>query len=409
VPDPWEVTFKPYDLSTGGPVEGALVEVYKSDGTVLESGVADANGEVSLSIPTSGTPIDGYFMASKTGYLPTRFRIQGGLGWFTSWRTMMVTEAFADDFGSSTWPSETRDPNAAVVMSKVFDCNKGSEAWGLPDATFSVAPAGLGFIYTDVTGNYPPAQAATSRNGSAVTANVPAGDNAITVSLDGTDTTYDRPMLAGTVELVVLYPKAGPAECHPADTSGYTPEWKPSGGLAQGFCTDKQATDYLASCFGSSATTAACNAWKADSANDACLACELVHEDDPIRNALVLFESLGFYGLDFGSCMSAFEDDLSDASCGAKYQAADACGNYACGDNCSIESATFALDNARFRACKSEASEGECKDYWDAVNACTDTLLYNGDPIDQCLSQPNEEFLTTAERYIKLVCGDGTG
>ncbi len=133
-----------------------------------------------------------------------------------------------------------------------------------------------------------------------------------------------------------------------------------------------------------------------------------MHEDDPIRNALIYFEQLGFYDRDTGSCMSAFEGDLSDVSCGAKLQAAVACGHYACGANCSIESATFGLDIARLDGCTTEALEGECKDFWDAANACADTLLGNGDPIDQCLWDPNEEFLTMAERYIKLICGDGT-
>ncbi|MBW2456152.1 MAG: carboxypeptidase regulatory-like domain-containing protein [Deltaproteobacteria bacterium] len=409
VPDPWEVTFRPYQLGTGTPVDGALIEVKASDGTVLASTTTNGSGEGSLSIATGGEPIDGYFTASKTGYLTTRFRIQGGLGWFPGWHTMMATEAFADNWVSGHWSSETREPGTAVVLSLAFDCNKGWEAWGLAGAIMDFDPAGLDVVYMRPDGTADPVLTTTSRRGQATTANVPAGESTLTVSLDGVDTVYSRPMEADTWEVVLLYPKAGPPECRPNPGSGFQPVWKPSNGLAQGLCTDQQATAATTACFGPSATQAACDAWKADGGNAACLGCALAQYDDANWNAVVHYEHLNIHDRAYAQCISAFEGDLTDQSCGATVHTAWQCSLYACQDGCPIETESAALDIGRFNDCFRAAREGDCSSYWTPAEACLTALLGNGDPIDQCTwDSDNESFAVLAERYIRLICGDGT-
>ncbi|MBW2455806.1 MAG: hypothetical protein JRI68_14915 [Deltaproteobacteria bacterium] len=409
VPDPWEVTFRPYTLGTGDPVDDALLEIHGSDGTVLASGTSDANGEIALSVATGGTPIDGYFTAAKTGYLTTRFRIQGGLGWFATWRTMMITEASADEGVPDEWPSETRDPNAAFVLTSTYDCNKGSEVWGLPGATVSLEPGGLPVKYLLPSSSVGSQLTATTRQGGTITANVQAGDHTITVTLDGVETTYERPIEAGFWESIILYPKADPPDCHPADMSGFTPNWKPSGGLAQGLCTDQQADDLLAACWGGMSNELSCNNWKNDGANAACLACAIVDYDDPIWNAVVFFESFGFYDRAYGSCISAFEGDLSDQSCGAKLQAAWDCAGNACDEGCPVVAASGDLDSSRFNTCFFDALEGECSSLWTEAETCLEALTGDGDPIDQCVWEyENESWPVLARRYVKLICGDGS-
>ena len=91
VPDPWVVTFQPYELGTGQIIQDVLVQIHAADGTVLESATSGPTGQATLTVATGGAPIDGYFTAAKAGYLTTRFRIQGGLGWFPGWMPVQIS------------------------------------------------------------------------------------------------------------------------------------------------------------------------------------------------------------------------------------------------------------------------------------------------------------------------------
>jgi len=409
VPDPWEATFRPYQLGTDTPVAGVDIEVRASDESLIASVTTAGNGQATLSLPTGGVPLDGYFTASKAGFLTTRFRVQGGLGWYPGWSFMLVPEAAADAWVSGHWPGETRQAGTAVVFALAFECNKGWSAWGIPGATFSFAPAGLDLLYLRPDGTPDPVLTTTSRRGTGTTANVPAGPSSVTLSLDGTDTVYDWPLAADTWEVMILHPKAGPPDCRPNPGSGFQPVWKPSGGLAQGLCTDQQATGYINACYGQGATQATCNAWKADGNNAACLGCALADFDDANWNAVVNYDHLGFHDRAYAQCISAFEGDLSDQSCGATVHTAWQCSLYACQDGCPIEPASATLDIGRLNECVAEATEGDCSSYWDPAEACLTPLLGNGDPIDQCTwDAQNESWSVMAERYIKLICGDGT-
>lgn len=411
VPDPWAITFMPYDISTGLDVSGALVEVYQSDGTLLDSGTSDGNGEVQLSIPTGGRPIDGYFVASMTGYLPTRFHIQGGLGNFTTWRSMLAPVADADDLVQTLW-GVARDPNASIVRFASFECQQGSENFGIPGTTVTLSPAGTDPVYSGSDGSNQPSLSETTRYGAGVAANVPAGDNTITVALNGQQNTFQRTLVGGTLEVIIVYPRNGsevPA-CGPGDVSDFVPEWKPSNGLAQGLCTDAQAAGLTAACFGSAGSNQACTAWKEDAANASCVACAYAQYDAPNWNAIVNFYTLGFHDRPTGQCVSAFEGDLTAASCGAKIDAAVACAHHACKNNCPIRADDFASDLAAFNNCHAAATNvlGVCGSYQAASNACTSGLLNQGDPVDDCLWGAGEDWVVMAERYVILMCGDGT-
>ncbi|MBW2459014.1 MAG: hypothetical protein JRI68_31230, partial [Deltaproteobacteria bacterium] len=207
VPDPWAATFLPYSLLNGSAVTGAELEVFGADDTLLGSETVDENGEAAVSVATGGTPLDAYFTASAPSYLTTRFRIQGGLGWFPRWSTMMGSTTWADQRVQDAWGVD-RDPGAAMVYVAVLRCNAGNELFGLEGATVTLEPGGTEIVYVDRLGGFDPVLTATSPYGFALAANVPAGDNTLTVTLDGEETTYQRPMRAGTIEAILVYPSA---------------------------------------------------------------------------------------------------------------------------------------------------------------------------------------------------------
>jgi hypothetical protein len=409
VPDPWAMTFRPYDFSTRAPVSGALVEVFQSDGTLLDSGTSGANGEVQLSLATGGKPIDGYWMVSKTGYMPSRFRIQGGLGFFSNWSSMMIPEQWADDFVQDLW-GVARDPAAAMVFLGLFECGQGSEYFGVPGATVSFSPAGADPVYMTAGGVFEPALTDTTAFGDVVAANLPAGDNTIAINLAGQDLAYQRTMAAGTWEVNIVYPRAEdevPA-CAPGDVSAFELDWKPCGGLAQGVCTDGQVADHIAACWGATATAETCAAWVEDPNNADCNACIYVPYHAQNWNALVNYYELGFADLAANQCVSAYEGDLSENSCGAKLEAVRQCATYACKNNCPIRPNDFAADLAELNSCFSQALSGDCASYKTESDACSSTLLNQGDPVDQCLRGQGEDFMVWTERVAILICGDGT-
>jgi hypothetical protein len=243
----------------------------------------------------------------------------------------------------------------------------------------------------------------------AVAANVPAGDNTVTASLNGIETSHMRSMEEGFWEFLVLYPRSEDQipECAPGDIDDYTPEWKPSGGMAQGVCTDLQASDYINACRSSTSTTETCAAWVEDAQNTECYECAYVPWDAPNWNAIVEYLEVGFADGAGNQCISAFEGDLSENSCGAKLDAARFCALHSCKHNCPVRQHNFSADLAELNGCYADAIQTVCIDYADEANACAEGLIGEGDPIDQCLWAQGEDWIVWAERLIILMCGDG--
>jgi hypothetical protein len=197
--------------------------------------------------------------------------------------------------------------------------------------------------------------------------------------------------------------------CDPGDVSDYTPDWKPSVGLEQGVCTEQQIADYVAACLAATATQADCDTWAADAANTDCYGCAVTPYEEAIQGALSLHSDWGLVQVidgNKGQCISAFEGDDSENSCGAKYEATKQCAIWACKESCPLDSqATFAEDLAAFNACVSAAWTGACASYAGPWNTCSADLIGQGDPVDQCVWGASEGFDVYAARLITVICG----
>jgi hypothetical protein len=409
VPDPWEITFRPYNLANGAAVVDALLEIRDEDDSVLASGPSDGSGEVSLQVATGGSPLSGAFTATRTGFMTTRFRIQGGLGWFDGWLTMMANEGWADTLVQDQF-GEPRDPSKAIVNIALFDCNQGNENWGLQDATVAISSAtstASKVVYRDLNWSPDPSLGATSRTGGLIVANLPPGETLFVVTVGGRETTYRYELRAGYWEALILYPLGNDERvCRPQDVSGFSPDWRPAAGAAQDVCSAAQIDSLAGACFGVFASETTCDAFKTDPANAGCLACAITAPDAPVPGALTFFEGLGgITNPNVAQCLSVFEGDPSASSCGAKRDAASQCGLSACQSVCDVDPATIGADLGRVNECLGEAFAAECQIYAAERDACAESLLGNGDPVDQCLSADGEDMASYLKRLVTLICG----
>jgi hypothetical protein len=95
--------------------------------------------------------------------------------------------------------------------------------------------------------------------------------------------------------------------CFPGDVTTFSPRWVPpvSGAPHAGVCTPMQIADALADCFGSTESNAACNTWKATTANLTCYGC-LTTDVGASRYGALL--SAGAYSqLNFAGCIALAE------------------------------------------------------------------------------------------------------
>jgi hypothetical protein len=111
----------------------------------------------------------------------------------------MVTETWDVDY----------DPETAAAYVAAFECNTGSEASGIPDAVITFSPEGTQVGYGTVMG-FNTALPATTAYGTGAAANIPAGENTITIEIDGEQDVYQRDLRAGHWEMIVLYPRPFP-------------------------------------------------------------------------------------------------------------------------------------------------------------------------------------------------------
>ncbi|MBW2454595.1 MAG: hypothetical protein JRI68_08795 [Deltaproteobacteria bacterium] len=196
--------------------------------------------------------------------------------------------------------------------------------------------------------------------------------------------------------------------CEPADVSGYTHDWKPSGGLYQEVCTATLIDDLFTACLESGSDQTECDNFS--NANPDCVACAVSTPDMEIQAPIVIWEQYGMSDANMGPCVSAFEDDDSASSCGATIDAAIQCQREACLENCAPYEGN--ADLLELETCVDDAAAGDCQPFVGAAETCSSTLLGNGDPIDACeWDEQNETWFVYARRLVAVHCGadPGTG
>jgi len=126
-------------------------------------------------------------------------------------------------------------------------------------------------------------------------------------------------------------------------------------------CTDLELSELHDACLGSTASTAACNAFRA--AHLACFSCFLTTSSASAQGALTQWDqtAVRYIDVNVGGCLSLLAGDSSATSCGAKWDAWNRCAIGAC-----CASTPF----ASFQSCVAAARTGGCKDLKAAYDAC---------------------------------------
>jgi len=175
-----------------------------------------------------------------------------------------------------------------------------------------------------------------------------AGDGA-------TDVRAEKPPLdTGTVD-------TGPT-CAPAPVNSSSIVWTPPHAAEPTACSDKQISDYYTACYGSTASTTACQSWTGATANKACQTCMLSTEGTSTEFGALISTGHGVVYANIAGCIALEQNDTSSTGCGAKYWAANQCEDLSCADNCPIVSG----DQTSFQAyqqCTTQAAQTECQTY----------------------------------------------
>lgn len=166
------------------PQAGVAITVYKvSDDSMIGTATTDANGAYSVSVPTNGSPVDGYLKAVKTGLKDTYLYPPGPLSSdFAGVTTLMLkqsTQNLANQLAGAAAP----DPTKGWIAMLVLDAPQTS-AMTVMGATVSASPTGE--IKYNGSAGVPQSQAmSTAMDGIAYAMNVPAGQVTVGASKSG--------------------------------------------------------------------------------------------------------------------------------------------------------------------------------------------------------------------------------
>lgn len=161
-------------------------------------------------------------------------------------------------------------------------------------------------------------------------------------------------------------------------------------------CTQAQIGSLVAACLSSTATSAACQTWFSDNANQGCSMCLVsgVPDAGSGTGALVLdYTGNYFIDVNWGGCV-ALEDPSGGATCAQAFEPLDQCNNQACGinqacntqtlyDTCVMEAdapgGVCGAEAAAMVACQAyevdggALATGKCSSYADVVNVICGT------------------------------------
>lgn len=169
-------------LSGTTAVAGVMVAVYKngSDSSSIVSTMSDAQGNFSMMVPTNGMPIDGYLLATKSGYVDLYMYPTGAFIANSESNDINMITPGNKDFLSNLAGGNQMAGKGLIGLA-VLD-NAGNPVAG---ATVSSTPAAGAYRYTGSNGLPDSGAMATSADGVAFMFNVPSGPITVSATKSG--------------------------------------------------------------------------------------------------------------------------------------------------------------------------------------------------------------------------------
>jgi hypothetical protein len=159
---------------------GAVVVASRTGTDTLAADTSDTPGFYSLSIPTGGTPVDGFIRVTKSSYLPTYAYPSRPLAApLTNNNVLAITSIEFGILGTAVDESQTAGNGFIGVVVK--DC----DGTPLAGATVQTNPAGANAVHYNAAGAPSSTATATAADGVAYLFNVPAGNVTVMATAGG--------------------------------------------------------------------------------------------------------------------------------------------------------------------------------------------------------------------------------
>ena len=184
VPQMITISGKTTERGLGGEtnVAGVTLALYSvsNESTPMTMTTSDAQGNFTLMVTTMGMPLDGYLLATKSGYVDLYMYGTGPfIGDFTDANLNMITPGNKDFLSSLAGGNQMA--GKGLIGLQVRDAS-GNPVAG---ATVSSSPASGSYHYTGSNGLPDSAATATSADGVAFMFNVPSGAITVTATKSG--------------------------------------------------------------------------------------------------------------------------------------------------------------------------------------------------------------------------------
>jgi hypothetical protein len=194
----------------------------------------------------------------------------------------------------------------------------------------------------------------------------------------------------------------GTGGCNPTQTIDTSQiKWIPPNMPSATACTDVQVAGYYTDCLGSTATSAACNAFTSATGNKNCITClSSVAYTSSTYGALVAYGGVDYANT--GGCIAIELNDYTATGCGAKNEAVAECEYAACATQCPMitDQTTF----MEYTTCTAAADMGVCASY---INAQCDLSPDGG--VDGAAAAAANCFYSNFQEYYQafgvLFCG----
>jgi hypothetical protein len=210
------------------------------------------------------------------------------------------------------------------------------------------------------------------------------------------------PQLTGNDAGGTLLPDAEPP-CLPSSVATFTPEWKKPNAAASGACSSAQIAAYYDACLDPNSNAAGCTTFSSGASNKTCVSCLATDDTAPQYGPVIWHDNNFFFTINSAGCIADQQDDMSDAGCGAAYQALVTCKEQACSACLSAENSDF----DRYTTCKnSSATETECTGFIQTLDTvCGAALKDASSPIAICTPPSSDSAKDAYLQIAPIFCG----
>lgn len=196
--------------------------------------------------------------------------------------------------------------------------------------------------------------------------------------------------------------------CELTDVSGYTPAPMSAPVASPNACTPTEISDFVAACYGPSATQQTCDGWQAAEADaGSCLGCVYTLRSSSAWGPLVCVSTscsqntAGCVDLELGQ-VSQEKQAGGASSCGDLISDLDGCVDYSCA-TCS----TTGGASSDFAKCASSAQQNECKSFAGAASSAAQCAALHDDAgttnVLKCFPQSDTDLAS----FVDVFCGGG--